>query len=67
MPRSKQGLSTEDFLANLNGRKIRIVPKVRVEVESGETMVIEADCSGCNNANQPMPYTAEPESKRWTD
>jgi hypothetical protein len=60
-------LTTEEFLAQLKGRNIRIVPKIRVELDNGETMVIEADCSGCNNANQPIPYSATPPPKRWAD
>ena len=67
MRASKEGLTTADFLSQLKGRTIRIVPKINVELDDGETMVIEADCSGCNNANQPVPYSPAPAPKRWAE
>ena len=66
MPAASNHLSTSEFLAQLRGRKIRIVPKIKIQLEDGGTMVMEADCSGCNNANQPVPYQAgEAHPRRW--
>ena len=66
MQRSSTPLSTSEFLTQLRGRKIRIVPRIKIQLEDGDTMVMEADCSGCNNANQPVPYHAgQAHPKRW--
>lgn len=67
MTTTSNHLSTSEFLAQLRGRKIRIVPRIKIPLEDGGTMVMEADCSGCNNANQPVPYHAgQAHPKRWT-
>lgn len=59
-------LTTSEFLARLQGEKIKITPKISIDLEDGGSIVIEADCSGCNNSKQPVVYAAgESYPKRW--
>lgn len=55
----KKTLSTTEFLQRLKGKKLRIIPNIQVELEGGQTISVEADCSGCNNANIVLDATFE--------